>query len=858
MKTAFSESARCQVRNEILAAGGNEVFFLGRTDSQLLVTDVVVLARGARDAVPAILSTCDYGDVVIHNHPSGNLQPSTADMEIAGHLGSLGVAFYIVDNPVENVYKVVDAFVPRTLHEIVPQKIAAILDKEGAVSRFMPDFEERPEQLRMAFLVAEAFNRNRLALVEAGTGTGKSLAYLVPAILWSDSNRERVVVSTRTINLQEQLIRKDIPFLQRALDRDVRAVLVKGRNQYLCLRRAELALREPGLFDEEKGRELDVIWAWAGETADGSLGELPFIPSEQIWEEVCCEYDQCLRVRCPQFKRCFFHKARREAAQADILVANHALLMTDLAIRTHSGKFSSSAILPPFNRLIIDEAHHLEDVATSFFSTQATRFGYARVLNRLRHPRKRDKGLLPRLLVRLGNVIPASENELYSRLYERIQGLLGDREALLSQAIEELEGMARSVAGLSEWSLEAGEEHKQRITDEFRASPVWETITEKAALLAGQTSAYGKALKALLTECGGLEEGVYEDLNSFWVDLAAVVGRLERLASELQAFLARDEKTCAWIELGMGRVGRGQGLICRLCTAPLEVADILRESFFDRHQTVVLTSATLAIGCTFDYLKERLGLTLVEAGRLLELQLFSPFDFQRKALVAIPEDIPEPRNPAYAEALSRVCERAVLAADGRSFILFTAYSLLAKIHAEIAPVLSVRGYRCLRQGEASRHRLLQMFVDDPTSVLFATDSFWEGVDVPGRSLEQIIITRLPFRVPTDPVVQARTEAIEKSGGDSFLGYTIPQAVIRFKQGFGRLIRSRGDRGVVLILDSRVVNKGYGKIFLQSLPNPRLVTGTVEDVFAEIQRFFTNTAPVSDSDAGSAAPEPARP
>ncbi len=848
MKTAFSESARTQLRNEILATGGNEVFFLGRTGDQLQVTEVDALARGSRDAVPAILSTCDYGNVVIHNHPSGDLRPSEADMEIAGHLGSLGVGFYIVDNLVENVYKVVDAFARRSLHALAPENIAAILDKEGTVARVLPGFEERPEQLRMAFLVAEAFNHSRLALVEAGTGTGKSLAYLVPAILWNEANRERVVVSTNTINLQEQLIRKDIPFLRRALDRGIKAVLVKGRNQYLCLRRAELARREPGLFDEKKDSELDAIWAWAQETADGSLGELSFIPSAPLWEEVCCEYDQCLRVRCPHFKKCFFHKARREAAQADILVANHALLMTDLAIRTHTGNFSSSAILPPFTRLVLDEAHHLEDVATSFFSTQVTRFAFARLLNRLRHPRKRDKGLLPRLLVKLGNLIPAAENELYSRLYERIQELLHNREGLLLRAVEDLENIAQAATDFSERTLTDGDEYKQRITDGFRDSSAWETIAEKVRLLAQETTDYGKTLKTLLDECGGLEEGDYEDLSSFWVDLSAVVGRIERLKAEMKAFLARDEKTCAWIDVGLGRIGRGQGIICRLCTAPLGVSEVLKEAFFDRLDTVVLTSATLAIGRSFDYLKERLGLSLTENGRLLELQLFSPFDFQHQALVAVPQDIPEPRNPAYSGALGRVCERAVLASDGRSFVLFTAYSLLKKIHAEIAPVLSVRGYRCLRQGESSRHHLLQMFVEDPTSVLFATDSFWEGVDVPGRSLEQIIITRLPFRVPSDPVIEARTEAIEKAGGDSFMSYTIPQAVIRFKQGFGRLIRSRTDRGVVLILDSRVVNKGYGKIFLQSLPNPRLVTGSVETVFSEIENFFATS--VSGNDNGT--------
>ncbi len=840
MKAAFSESACSFVRKAIVSAGGNEVFFLGHTDGDRLVQKVEILARGSRDAVPAILSTCDFGDVVIHNHPTGKLEPSTADLEIAGHLGTLGVGFYIVDNPVENVYKVVEAFSPRTQTLIPPEKIAAVLDSQGTVSTVLPGFEERPEQLRMAFLVNDAFNRNRLALVEAGTGTGKSLAYLVPAILWAEANRERVVVSTNTINLQEQLIRKDIPFLKRAVNSAVKAVLVKGRNQYLCLRRAELARREPGLFEDKKGSELDVLWEWADETNDGSLGELPFIPSDQIWEEVCCEYDQCLRVKCPHFKRCFFHKARREAAQADILVANHALLMTDLAVRTQTGNYSSSAILPPFKRLILDEAHHLEDVATSFFSTQATRFGFARVLNRLRHPRKRDRGILPRLQVRLGNVVPADKNELFSRLYERIQSLLNGREELLSKAIADLENVGTLTADFLGCTLTDGQEHRQRITDDFRDASEWEAISEKVRFLGEETSRYGKALQALFMECADLEEGIHENLTSFWVDLSAVINRVERLAADLTSFLLRDEKTCAWVEVGKGRIGRGRGLVCRLCTAPLGVTEILKESFFDRHETVILTSATLAVGRSFGFLKERLGLSLVEADRLTELQLFSPFDFRNQALVAVPRNIPEPRAEGYTDTLSEICERAVLAADGRSFVLFTAYSLLTKVHAEISPALSARGYRCLRQGEDSRHRLLQAFVEDPTSVLFATDSFWEGVDVPGRSLEQIIITRLPFRVPTDPVIQARTEAIEKAGGDPFRDYTIPQAVIRFKQGFGRLIRNRSDRGVVLILDSRIVNKGYGKIFLQSLPEPRVVTGNVEDVFPQIDRFFRNT------------------
>jgi len=288
----------------------------------------------------------------------------------------------------------------------------------------------------------------------------------------------------------------------------------------------------------------------------------------------------------------------------------------------------------------------------------------------------------------------------------------------------------------------------------------------------------------------------------------------------------------------IGRLGRGNGLVTRLCTAPLEVAANLKSAVYDRYRTVVMTSATLTVDGNFDYFRHRVGLDTSEPGRVTELLLDCPFEFARQTLLAIPASIPEPGAAGYAEAVSELCERAIIAADGRTFVLFTAYSLLRRVHAELAPGLQARGYHCLRQGDESRHRLLKRFAADPTSVLFATDSFWEGVDVPGRALEQVIITRLPFKVPTEPVLEARAEAIESAGGDPFRAYTIPQAVLRFKQGFGRLIRHRDDRGVVLILDSRVVKKGYGRIFLRSLPPAPVISGDSSEVLAAIRTFFT--------------------
>ncbi|MDO3378482.1 helicase C-terminal domain-containing protein [Geoalkalibacter halelectricus] len=842
MDQFFTTDALALMRQAIDEARGNEVFFLGHTDAQRRVTQIEVLARGNAEAVPAILAACGFGDVVIHNHPSGVLQPSAADIDIASHLGGLGIGFYIIDNAVSDLYRVVEAFAEQRREHLEPARIAAILGPEGVVARSLAGWEERPEQLRMAFAVGEAFNHDRIALIEAGTGTGKSLAYLVPAILWAKNNQERVVVSTNTINLQEQLIRKDIPFLQRATDLEIRAVLVKGRGNYLCLRRAESAQAEPGLFDAAEGGELQAILAWARTTRDGSREELSFIPRDLVWEEVRCELDQCARVRCPHYGRCFFHRARRAAAAADLLVVNHALLLSDLALRRQTDNYSAAAVLPPFERIILDEAHHLEDVATQHFSAQISRFTFSRLLGRLRHPRKPDKGLLPRLLALLGRELPESQDALYRDLHGRIEAALAGRQSLHDAALRTLEEAGQALATHAGREIHGGEDLKVRLIPAFTQAALWEELAAAIRRLARDSAALGGQLRALLKACGALPEETAEKLLAPLVDLRGCTARLEALAGDLALFTDVDGDSCAWFEITRRRIGLGEALVTRLCRSPLEVAASLKEALYDRFRTLVLTSATLAVGESFAYFRARTGLDAVDAQRRGELLLPSPFNYAEQTLLTVPTDLPEPGRPGFAEAVRDLVERCVLAADGRTFVLFTAYSLLRRVHGELAPVLGARGYHCLRQGEINRHKLLRQFAADPTSVLFATDSFWEGVDVPGRALEQVIITRLPFRVPTEPVLEARAEAIAARGGDPFMSYTVPQAVIRFKQGFGRLIRHREDRGVVLILDNRVVKKGYGRIFLRSLPEARLLTAPAAAVVEEIARFFTPVLP----------------
>lgn len=334
------------MREEIAATGGNEVFFLGRTDENGIVVEVEPLARGSRDAVAAIIIATSFGDVVLHNHPSGDLTPSQPDLEIASILGNQGVGFYIVDNEAKRCYQAVRPFAHKTVEHLSFPEIEQFFAPGGVLSRNLEGYEHRDEQTRMAFVVAEAFNRERVAVIEAGTGTGKSLAYLLPAVLWSVRNRERIVISTNTINLQEQLIKKDIPFLQQKGGLSFRAVLVKGRSNYLCLRKLKTIETEPSLFKEEgTAGELEALMAWSRKTGEGCRNDLSFIPRDEIWQEVCCEADQCGRVKCAHYGKCFFYTARREAAGADVLVVNHALLFADVSLRNETG-YDSSAILP--------------------------------------------------------------------------------------------------------------------------------------------------------------------------------------------------------------------------------------------------------------------------------------------------------------------------------------------------------------------------------------------------------------------------------------------------------------------------------------------------------------------------------
>ncbi len=829
------------IRDEIAASNGNEVFFAASLNCEGELSSIRTIARGNERAVPAILNACRDADLVVHNHPSGNLSPSAADLEIAGRLGEGGIAFHIVDNKASKFYKVSE-IQPRTQPVLINYaNIASLLGPNGPLTTTMDNYEERPEQLQMAFTVAEAFNSERIATIEAGTGTGKSLAYLIPALLWAVASGETVIVSTNTINLQEQLMRKDLPLLRRIIPESFNAVLVKGRANYLCLRRLQQAMQETDLFSHNASMQLKELHLWGQSSRNGSRDELTFTPEGGMWNEVCCEMDQCPRTRCSHYQSCFFHRARREAAKADLLVSNHALLLADLAVRAETDNYSSAAVLPVYARIIFDEAHHLEDAATNSFAIRLSRFSLGGALKRLVHPRKAQRGHIARWAAILARELPAEEELLYTQLHSLLDEVSSMCRQLMQRNAEVFEGLTLAVT--AENSATAEHRMPWRITDAHAQDSTWLRFTHELPELSHTARRISTIITRIFKTAENLPDGVSEKLTTASTDLAGLNNRLATMANELDTFLSVHEGLCTWIELRKAG-GRQRENIMWLNAAPIEAAPILHKHLYERFKSVVLTSATLSVNRNFKYFHQRSGIAMCAPQRRMELQLESPFDFAHQALIAVPSDLPAPGSATYADAIAPVIEHNIVTAGGNTFVLFTAYSLLQQLYQTLEPTLFARGITSLCQGQSSRHQLLQRYISNKNQVLFGTDSFWEGVDVPGKDLELVIITRLPFRVPTEPIQVARSEALERTGIDPFMNFTVPQAVIKLKQGFGRLIRHRDDRGVVLILDNRVSTKGYGRIFLNSLPAAARIIAPQAEIQEAVRGFF---AAVEDGD-----------
>jgi ATP-dependent DNA helicase DinG len=628
--------------------------------------------------------------------------------------------------------------VPRANALVTP---ASFFGPGGLLSRALEGFEARPSQERLSEAVARTLRDGGVLLAEAGTGTGKTLAYLLPAVELG----RRVVVSTGTKNLQEQLVTKDIPLLARALGRDLSVAVMKGRGNYLCLLRFR-SFAEAGSFKRlDEIPPFRAVEAWAPATATGDRGEVTDLPdSAEFWREISASSENCIGQSCADFDACWVTEMRRRALEADIVVVNHHLLCADLAVR--DGSYGE--VIPPYDTLILDEAHLLEDVATQYFGVTVSSH-------------------------RFEDLCRDVERELAAAKLDAPE-VLREAEALRHRADRFFRMLAMGRG--------------QKLTPDWMTS----RMTEES--------------DALLLRLQGLKTAILA-LSERPEALSAIAARAHALAEEVGFVLQADhEGHVYFVET------RGKGVFLK--ATPIDVSSMLQEHLFDRARAAVLTSATLAVDGGFDYLRSRLGLASTE-----DLLLASPFDFAEQAVLYVPRGMPEPRAASFVDRAAEEVVALLQESRGRAFVLFTSHANMNAVAERVAGEID---YPLLIQGEAPKAVLLETFKRTPGAVLFATSSFWQGVDVVGDQLSCVIIDKLPFASPGDPVVSARIDRLRNRGGNPFGEYQVPVAILSLKQGLGRLIRSRSDRGILAVLDSRLVEKSYGGRFLESLPPARLV------------------------------------
>lgn len=647
-----------------------------------------------------------------------------------------------------------------------------MLGEKGRIAKRLGTYEHRPQQLEMAAAVERAIADETHLIVEAGTGVGKSFAYLIPAILAvaADSDGEKktrkpLIVSTHTISLQEQLFTRDIPFLKSVLPVEFSFVLAKGRSNYLSLRRMAAAVdrAQSTFFQEREFEQLRSLAQWSRETDDGSRSDLTFRPLANVWDEVASDRGNCLGKKCPTYKDCFYYQARRRAWNADVLIVNHALFFSDLALRR-----AGASLLPDYEVVILDEAHTLEAVAGDHLGLSLTSGQFDYLLAKLYNDRT-NRGLLVHHHL-------MNEQRLVDRVRHAVRSLFED---------------------IRDWQQLHGRNNgrlREPLAVENKVTPV---LDELSVLL-------GAAAKQIPSEEQSIE-------------LTAASGRCVELGQTLSAWLKQTlPESVYWVEIADGKRPRTE-----LHCAPIEVGPVLQAELFDRVKTAVLTSATLAVGKrSFDFVKKRLGV-----GQASEQRLGSPFDYKKQARLILAGGMPDPvERPAdYERAVCEHIKQYVAQTRGRAFVLFTSYKMLKGCTQTLSGWLAENGYTLYCQAEGLPNSLLlERFRKDKAGVLFGTDSFWQGVDVPGDALQNVIITKLPFSVPDHPLLEARLEAIRDRGGNPFVEYQVPEAVIKLKQGFGRLIRRKDDTGQVAILDPRVRTKPYGRQFLDSLPDATVV------------------------------------
>lgn len=697
--------------------------------------------------------------------------------------------------------------------------LAKLVGKDGPLVKAISGYEHRPQQEAMVLAVAGALNQEKYLLLEAGTGVGKSMGYLLPSLLWSLLNRERVVVATHTLNLQEQLWLKDIPVLKKVISQDFKVALAKGRQNYICLRRWIAMLNQP--HQPEEAAFLAKALTWLSVTISGERSELNILPGQaEYWLSICGDTDSCIGAKCRYRKDCFVQKARKATEEANLIITNHSLLFLDIR--------NNNRILPAYGPLIIDESHHLEDSATTHLGKQVTQSLLTRWLN-----------TIGKALSRMSESSPAGERDRWEQKLQDAMQLRLEALEKTRYSFQVLYEITQRKAKLDTTPYNSGRSTSRLPIDD----PEFETFTA-----VGQEAI--KLLRKLFKTAQGLLEimDLWSISAEAWTEQAGDFSQIIQngcvMIDELAFILeSGDEEFVYWVDV---EYFTGGGLkYCSLSAAPINVGPVLYQCFYQHKKTVIFTSATLSVNETFTYFIERAGLNQLPEDQLVATHFDSPFSYEHQALLCISRDLPSQGVAAtdrYLEKLTNTILKLVEATEGKTLVLFTSHKTLRETYHRLKSKLEYKDIYLLGHGiDGSRTRILEEFRSSERTVLFGASSFWEGVDVPGEALSCVIIVKLPFLSPQVPIIEARLADLSKRNQDSFQSFSIPQAVIRFKQGFGRLIRKGSDRGCVVILDARILEKKYGRQFLRSLPLKSHIRGETDMIVKRIGDWFHNQA-----------------
>ena len=818
IKDRFSEESLQIIKKYLQENNNKSMIFKATFDDNELIQEPFFLSLYKKKNFEETLTKVSKNEVVIRTTKPNQLYPSDMELELSEELyNRRNIAYCLLSSDLDDFYFAQD--IDRTFLEEVD--IKNYFAKDGILAKEIKGFEYRKEQEEMAHYIQDAINEDRKIIIEAGTGTGKTLAYLIPAIKWAVANKKKVIIATNTINLQEQLLLKDIPLAKSIIKEDFSYVLVKGRSNYLCKRLFnELSIGRSidiETFSMEAREQIEYILKWGNKTKTGDKAELPFEVYPDVWELVQSTTELCLGKKCPYRKECFYMKTRIEKMEADILISNHHVFFADLNVRAETDFDSEYLILPRYDMVIFDEAHNIESVARSYFSVEVSKISFTRLLNRIyqkKNKRKKEKSAL----IRVEDTIDEKDLE-DSQQYIYLLNTLKEEISILQNIGDEYFDEIRKIY---ETNTEAPI-RKSLNNFEMTKSRFLETLRDKKDIFQSKLADF---LTLMMSFNNVIDEE--KDKNPEVINFN---NHLKMFKTYIDSFKFinsfEDDNYIYWLDINSKRTN------VVLTATPLNIAKKLSSVLFDNLDRLIFASATIVANGNFDYFKKSLGLDEEDC---IECIIKSPFNYDEQMSVYIPTDIQDSENiNAFVTDASKFILDILLKTNGKAFILFTSYTMLNQIYYSISKKLIDKGFEVFLHGDKPRSQLIKEFKEAENPILFGTTSFWEGVDVQGENLSNVIITKLPFLVPTDPVVSAISKKIEEDGGNSFTDFQLPEAIIKFKQGVGRLIRKKTDSGNIFILDSRILKKRYGSLFINALPSQKNIKILEkDDIIEEIE------------------------